>query len=267
MKIWDLHAHLTARGSTPEEVMELLVRTADRVGIERICVYMGMSFKLTPTPEELRRQNDQVLRAIARFPDRAFGFVYLNPNYLEVSLEELNRCVAEGPMVGVKLWVATRASSPKLDPIVERAAELDAVIFQHTWDKLGGDPAQSGGGNLPGESTVQDLVELATRYPDYPFVMGHAGGDWQRGVRAVRAHENILVGVAGGDPERGMVEMAVRELGAERVLYGSDVAGRSFGSQLAKVYGARISEEERELIFSGNLRRLMRPILARKGML
>src|SRR3712207_6583780 len=32
--------------------------------------------------------------------------------------------------------------------------------------------------------------------------------------------------------------MAVRELGAERILYGSDAGGRSFASQLAKVTGA-----------------------------
>ena len=37
--------------------------------------------------------------------------------------------------------------------------------------------------------------------------------------------------------------MAVRELGADRILYGSDVSGRSFSSQLAKVHGADISDE------------------------
>jgi hypothetical protein len=59
--------------------------------------------------------------------------------------------------------------------------------------------------------------------------------------------------------------MAVRELGAERVIYGSDVTGRSFASQLGKVHGARISEGQKSLIFSENLRRLVRPILKTKG--
>ncbi len=36
--------------------------------------------------------------------------------------------------------------------------------------------------------------------------------------------------------------MAVRELGAERVIYGSDAGGRSFASQLAKVYGADVPD-------------------------
>jgi predicted TIM-barrel fold metal-dependent hydrolase len=57
-----------------------------------------------------------------------------------------------------------------------------------------------------------------------------------------------------------MVEMAVRELGAERVIYGSDAAGRSFASQLAKVCSAAISEEEKALILGGNLKRMLLPI-------
>jgi predicted TIM-barrel fold metal-dependent hydrolase len=59
--------------------------------------------------------------------------------------------------------------------------------------------------------------------------------------------------------------MAVRELGAERVVYGSDVGGRSFASQLAKVMGANIPESDKDLILGGNLRRLFKPILQAKG--
>jgi predicted TIM-barrel fold metal-dependent hydrolase len=59
--------------------------------------------------------------------------------------------------------------------------------------------------------------------------------------------------------------MAVRELGAERVIYGSDAGGRSFASQLAKVTGAEIPESARRLILGENLRRLLTPILKAKG--
>ena len=37
--------------------------------------------------------------------------------------------------------------------------------------------------------------------------------------------KNVSADVAGSDPTAGFTEMAVRELGAERVLYGSDVRG------------------------------------------
>ena len=63
-----------------------------------------------------------------------------------------------------------------------------------------------------------------------------------------------------------MAEMAVRELGAERVLYGSDAGGRSFASQLAKVYSADISLEAKRLILRENLRRLLAPALKAKGL-
>ncbi len=82
----------------------------------------------------------------------------------------------------------------------------------------------------------------------------------------LRTAKNVLAEVSGGDPMMGFVEMAVRELGAERVSFGTDTGGRSFGSQLAKVYSADIPESARRLILGGNLRQLLRPILERKGM-
>jgi predicted TIM-barrel fold metal-dependent hydrolase len=76
----------------------------------------------------------------------------------------------------------------------------------------------------------------------------------------------VVVETAGSDPTTGFVEMAVRELGAERVVYSSDVPGRSFGSQLAKVMGADVPEPAKRLILSGNLQQLLRPILQAKGL-
>ena len=70
---------------------------------------------------------------------------------------------------------------------------------------------------------------------------------------------------AGADPVSGFGELGVRELGAGRVLYGSDCGGRSFASQLGKVLGAQISPEERRLILGQNLKRLLAPILRAKG--
>jgi len=256
--IWDLHCHLSGfTGRTPDEKMADMIRFADRMGIDRLCVYMGIEHLIDPTPEQLRHQNDEALQAIGHWHHRAFGFVYLNPNHLQFSLDELNRCVRDGPMVGVKLWVAHRANGPELDPIIDRAAALKAVIFQHTWFKTGG--------NLAGESTPMDLVELAKRHPSVNIICGHTGGTWEVGIRAIRGVKNLYSDLAGSDPTAGFVEMAVRELGPERIIYGSDVGGRSFASQLGKVMGAQIPPVLRNLILAGNLRRLMTPILQAKG--
>jgi uncharacterized protein len=258
-EIWDVHCHLASplKESTPEARLGRLLEVADRMGISRLCVYMGMKWSYDPSPADFRQQNDEVLAAIRGYPDRAFGFVYVNPKHPRESLDEINRCIADGPMVGVKLWVAVRASDPLLDPIVRRATELKAVVFQHTWIKVTG--------NLPGESTPMDLVALAKRHPTAKLICGHTGGDWEQGIRAVRPHANISVDLGGGDPVAGITEMAVRELGPERVLYGSDAPGRSFASQLAKVHGAEIANETKNLILATNLKRLLTPILEIKG--
>lgn len=266
MRIWDLHCHLSGvDGDTPAQRMDQLLLGADRMGIERICVFMGMEWSHDPGPSDLRHQNDQVLDALKGREDRAFGFVYLSPAHVEASLTELKRCVEEGPMVGVKLWVARRCNTPEAEEIITRAASLDAVIYQHTWLKLGGTPPVAGGGNLPGESTPQELAEVASRVPSARLICGHTGGNWELGIRAIRPIHHVPIGIGGSYPTRGMVEMAVREIGPERIVYGSDAGGRSYATQLAKVLGAPISNQDKELILGGNLRRMLQPILSRKG--
>jgi predicted TIM-barrel fold metal-dependent hydrolase len=258
MRIWDLHCHLQGfDGRTPDEKMAKLLAYADLMGIERVVVFMGYPFEFDPSPDELRRQNDQVLQALSHYHDRAFGFAYVSPAHVEASLKEIDRCVRDGPMVGIKLWVARRCNDPAIDPIIRRAAELKAAIYQHTWNKATG--------RLPGESSAEEVAELAGRFPDVPLICGHTGGDWERGIRAIRPHPRVFADLAGSDPTAGYVEMAVRELGPRRVLFGSDVGGRSFASQLAKVQGADLPDEARRAILAENLQRLLTPILRNKG--
>ena len=59
--------------------------------------------------------------------------------------------------------------------------------------------------------------------------------------------------------------MAVRELGEGRVIFGSDAGGRSFSSQMAKVLSADLPDSAKELILGDNLRRLLTPVLKKKG--
>src|ERR1700733_2581584 len=245
IRIWDVHSHFEAvRGDTPEARMEVLVRHMDRLGLERLILSQGSGEYIShPTPQQVREENDRIMRAVRYFPDRAYGAVFLSPADVDFSLQEFDRCV--------------RCTSPKLAPIVERAISMNVPILQHTWLKTQG--------NEPGESTPFDLVELAKRHPEGKFICGHTGGTWELGIRAIRDTKNIYAEIAGSDPTSGFTEMAVRELGAERVIYGSDVGGRTFASQMAKVIGADIPDSAKELILGGNLRRLLQPSLKAKG--
>ena len=65
-RIWDLHCHISGNtGRTPEERIAVLLEYAARLGIERLCISMGMSLATHPTPEQLRQQNDEVIAALA----------------------------------------------------------------------------------------------------------------------------------------------------------------------------------------------------------
>ncbi|MCR4415751.1 MAG: amidohydrolase family protein, partial [Thermoguttaceae bacterium] len=131
---------------------------------------------------------------------------------------------------------------------------LKQRVLQHAYDRVMG--------NLPGESSCADVAALASRHPDASFICAHTGNDWERGIRMIRATTNVYAEVCGSDPTAGFVEMAVRELGPDRVIYGSDAGGRSFASQLAKVLSAELPDAARRLILGENLRRLLAPRLA-----
>ena len=248
--IIDIHTHLIGLKGSAKERVKTLINYADIFKIDKLCLSLGLKLKPYPSEEEMREDNNVILEDMEIYPERIYGFCYLSGALVDASLQEMERCIEQRGMKGIKLWIAKRCNSKDMNPIIEKALKLKIPILQHTWLKSTG--------NRQDESTPDDLAELAKRYPEAIFVMAHAGGNWEYGIRRIKHNKNILIDLAGGDPEEGITELAVEVLGAERVVYGSDAAGRSFASQLAKVYGARITEEEKELILWRNAARILR---------
>jgi uncharacterized protein len=211
-----------------------------------------------PTAEYCRQANDDVIELMRQFPQRVEGFAYVNPLLREVALKELDRCVQDHGMVGMKLWIAARCSDPLVDPLIERCARYGIPTLQHTWLKQQG--------NLPGESTPMDFAVLARRHPNATLIMAHAGGDWEVGLRCARHLENVYVDISGGEANSGWIERAVDLVGADRILFGSDLPIRTLSSQLAKVLGARISDDAKDKILyqnaAGILQRARQSLLA-----
>jgi len=248
--IIDAHAHLGS-GFPPwrtNDVAADLVATSAEVGISRTLVStLGVDGLLShPTPSELRAANDITAAAVARFPAALAGVVYLSPEHPAASLDELNRHVADGPFVGVKLWIAMRANDVRLDRLVGRIEELGVPVLQHAWYKTVD--------GFPDESTPSDVAELARRHPGLTIQMAHLGGAGRRGVADIAPHKNIVVDTSGGDPVLGEVEYAVSELGADRVIFGTDAPIRDPATALAKVL--HLPPDSRDLVLSGNARRL-----------
>lgn len=247
-RIWDAHCHLGGQGASAAQRAGELLSVARRMGVEKVLIAMGRTPHLAdPTPSQLVEKNNDMTAALNAFPKETLGLVYVSPKHVAASVAEIDRCLKHPRVIGLKLWIADKCSVLAIDPIIARAAAHHATIHQHVWDKTGGNNAN--------ESTPEDLAALARRHPKTQFIAMHSGGNWERGLRALRTVPNVSAEIAGSEPVAGFVEMAVRELGADRIIWGTDAGGRSFASQLAKVYAARIPDATKQKILCDNFRR------------
>jgi predicted TIM-barrel fold metal-dependent hydrolase len=273
MRIWDNHYH---GWDEMDEVMPYV----NRMQIERlISLDVGPS-GVEPAPQS---EFDSESAKLDRYRDRVLGVMRIDHYEPEASVKKIDRWIANGPCIGIKYGGSKRpyylqdalegrtdiphltTAHPNNDPIVERVAELDGIIYIHTWTRVGGEPRTAGGGMILGQSRPRDVAKLAARHPDIRMICGHAGGDWELAVRAVRPHDNIFLEFSGGYPWAGAVEFAVNELGADRIVWGGHGPSRSYSNELSKVYDANITDQQRFRILGANLRKYALPIAHRKG--
>ena len=179
------------------------------------------------------------------------GLCFINPENSEDFIrEEIERCVKDYEFRGVKLEASISARSSRLDPIMEEAGKYGVFVLHHAWYNTLAE--------TPNESTPADIADLASRFPDVQMVMAHLGGARIKGIQNIRPFPNIHVDTSGSQPMSELVEYAVEALGAERIVYGSDVPGRDFSAQLGRIFGARLSDANRRKILYRNAERLLR---------
>jgi predicted TIM-barrel fold metal-dependent hydrolase len=246
----DAHAHLNIAGpEVDQKELSMLLRRADAAGIERV-VLIGSVIPAGPQPslEQVRATNEQTMAAVAQHPDRLWGLCYVNPRHGEAARTEILRCVRDGPLRGVKLWVAALASDPTVDVVAETARDLGVTILQHAWDRTDVKPADA--------STSADVAELARRYPDLRIQMAHMGGVGYRGLNAVSELSNVWVDTSGAQPIAGLLEYALQRLGPGRIVFGSDYPVRDFAVKMAAVRAAAMDPAARQAVWSDNAQRL-----------
>ena len=269
LRIWDLHYHgfLAMPDGDARDHTEMLFY-ADRLGIER-------SFALDiggPRKAPLQSHPGEAvqLRLLEQQKDRLSGVVVIDPSEPDRSVAQMKKWIQQGPCVGIKYrgWGnrdSLRCDHPNNDVIIEAARAMNALVYVHTWIKVGGQPRRPGGGVYEGENTPWDLVRLAKRFPDIPFVCGHGGGDWELGAQIVRPYVNILFEFAGSDPHSGSVDYVVRELGVDRIVWGGHGPSRSYSTELSKVLDAELTQAQRMQVLGGNVRRTWSAIFKQRG--
>ena len=241
LPIVDCHAHVgPARGVDRPASPDAVVRLMDRIGIERN-VISGLMFA---TGSRVETMNDWVAEFLRAHPDRFLGYCYINPNFPEAMAAEIERCFEQPGFAGFKLhvsWNGVPYDSERYGPVYAFAAERSLPILAHTW----------------GDQSVRDLASMARRYPSIPFLAGHSGaGDVAINLEEARRTPNLYLELtySGGTP--WLVQRLVGELGANRMVWGSDTILFAASHQIGKVVFADITEGEKRLILGGTAKRL-----------
>lgn len=252
--IIDIHVHqsLGRADSLDIGMFEKLLCSAQRVGIDRICLLGDvLRFGVRMTGPQVRAVNDDTMTLTGRFPRDVSGFCFLNPTLGQRFIgDELKRCVRDGPLIGIKLEIDLNARDRRLNTIMQKAAELGVPVLHHAWYLTVGKQRYA--------SDPSDIADLAGRFPETRIIMAHLGGAGMRGVLDIQPYKNVLIDTSGAQPFSGLVEYAVAKLGAERVVFGSDVCCRDFPSQLGRIMDARIASRERRLLLGQNAVRLLK---------
>lgn len=220
---------------------EGLVRIADSIGVDKLCCT-----DLTALFYDMHEGNRLLYDEMQRFPDRILGYASLHSTrFGKEALDEIRRCREEYGMHGLKIYSTPEMSiaEPAMIPIMELCSELKMPILAHT--------------------TPAECEYLMTRVPEAQFIMAHAGGqpfangDWNRAIMVARRFPNLYLDTACSTVDTGFVEVCVHALGADRVIFGTDVPLLDPWPQLAKVKETRLTEAQRELLMGGNILRLM----------
>jgi uncharacterized protein len=192
-----------------------------------------------------REGNDYVLQAARTRPDRFYAFATANPWYGQRAVDELRRAIGEGAR-GIKLHPPLQGfwlCDDLVFPIVELAEAFNVPVFIHT--------------GTPAFAQPMQLAELAMRFPRVKFIMGHMGStDFKfEAVASGKLAENIYLDCSWILPE--LVVRAVTEVGADRVIFGSDSPLSTLRVEMGIRRATPLDDEARAKVMGGNMLKLL----------
>lgn len=218
-----------------------LVAMAKRLGIDRLTVSSWKAINYS-----FVEGNDTVLGLMKDHPGTVQGYCVVHPRFGDLTLDEIDRCIVRGGMVGAKLYPCTprwRADEASAFPMFEKLSKLRVPILIHA------DP-------------LDPLFSVADRFPEARLIMAHMGGGGAKEnifatIHNSRRYEHLYHDTTTSLLDSCMVEEAVRVLGPERVLFGTDFPVLDPVPQMSKVRSAAITEEQKALVLGGNMERLV----------
>lgn len=250
----DYHQHLVSSAFAPIVKFPVrdaaaLVKELDAAGIEKAVVLsVGYSYgderKKLPDPDGLTRaENDWTSAEVSKYRSRLVGFCSANP-LRPAALEELDRCLGLPNMTGIKVHLGNAGITLRDPAHLARIQELFALAQRRSAPILIHMRAR-GGTDYGAEDARLLLEKVVPHAPDVEIVVAHLGASspgypaQNDEVMAVFAEaaarqeprmEHLFVDVSANVSEEltpadaALVVQRIRQLGAHRILYGSDLS-------------------------------------------
>lgn len=247
----DVHAHYGPYLNSPYDLVNrfmtqdaaYVARCAEEANTRYMVVSPMAAFMPRGQNNDAVAANEDAVEVVAR-TERFLQWVVIDPRK-EETYDQARRMLELPKCVGIKIHPEEHVY-PVLEygrRIFEFAAERKAVVLAHS-----GEP----------NSLPADLVTCANDFPETSLILAHLGngeGDPSRQVRAIQSSRN---GNVYTDTSSGMsavpdlIEWAVGEIGADRILYGSDITCHFPPMLRARIDHAFIPEEAKIKILRDN---------------
>ena len=220
--------------------VDSMIADMDRVGIDMLCINKWNC-------PDIFQGNTDVANAMRKYPGRFVAYAATQPCLgKQVTLDELKRCFDELGFSGIKIHNAYELLPMRdmwhlpefqevMDVIWEFAAERKCSLLCH-W------------------SVPEAVVK---RYPEAQFIMAHALGVLQY-AHIYAPYPNAYFDTAASTNLRGNLEYFIDKVGAQRVLYGSDMPFANPAYRLGQVVGTRVPDDPMRKILGENMARLLK---------
>ena len=250
MTVVDAHAHIVQKGGRGAAMVAMneadargVVERNRRLGVDKTCVSAW-----TAIWGDYELGNKDTIQAIRDFPEEIIGYAVLDPNYVTDWEAECRYYYEECGFRGMKPYfprMGVPYNDPRYEPWWEYGNAHHLAALMH-----------------PSENFKEEMLDLAARFPNVSFLLAHSGWTWRQAhlhVELARKFPNCFLEITFTSVLNGSIEYMVRELGSERIVYGSDAPMRDPFPQFGWVVYANISEDDKRNILGRN----MEGILAR----
>lgn len=248
--VFDDHTHMGPRANPSLAFpaafdMGEMLENMDRSGID-----MAVAFARANPITDYRFENELILSYQESHPDRIAAYARIQP-FFKATVQSDIREYADRGVRGLKIHPVIDGGNNAVNnrdlmfPVMEEASRHKLTVLIHSGSSWNCSPALIG--------------DLASHFPDTNVIVGHTGL-WDHHQEAIATAKRVpnlyldLSELAGP----AIVRLVVREVGAERVMFGSDHPMSPYGFELGKIAKyAGLTPDEQHLVLGRNIARLL----------